>query len=76
MKLPKYDGNIHPDEWLRQIRLYCFLKKTVKENDILKIARMMVDPSIDILENVTSLDELSVINLLRYFLKKSSKRKL
>ncbi|PKK61218.1 hypothetical protein RhiirC2_792145 [Rhizophagus irregularis] len=27
MKLPKYDGNIHPNEWIKQIQICCFLKK-------------------------------------------------
>uniref|UniRef100_U9SWD2 MIR domain-containing protein n=1 Tax=Rhizophagus irregularis (strain DAOM 181602 / DAOM 197198 / MUCL 43194) TaxID=747089 RepID=U9SWD2_RHIID len=29
MKLPKYDGNIHPNEWIKQIQICCFLKKIV-----------------------------------------------
>ncbi|CAB4411523.1 unnamed protein product [Rhizophagus irregularis] len=84
MKLPKYDGNIHPNEWIKQIQICCFLKKIVKDDDILQIAKTMIDPIIInnnmILENnITSLEELN--NLLKQqnsflIFKNSSKRKL
>jgi hypothetical protein len=83
MKLPKFDGNIHPNEWIKQIQLYCFLKKIINEDDILEIAKMMIDPIIindnKLLEKITSLEELN--NLLKQnnsflIFKKSCKRKL
>ncbi|RGB27668.1 hypothetical protein C1646_819609 [Rhizophagus diaphanus] len=69
MKFPKYDGNIHPNEWTKQIQICCFLKKIIKDDDILQIAKTMIDPIIinnnNILENnnITSLEELK--NLLK-----------
>src|SRR3954451_3601699 len=79
MKPSKYDGNVHPNEWLKQIQIYCFLKQIIKEDDILKLAKMMIDTSINIPESVTSLDEL--INTLKQnpsfsIFKVSCKRKL
>ncbi|CAG8441445.1 6593_t:CDS:2 [Funneliformis caledonium] len=63
MDLPIYDGNIHPNEWLKQIQTYCFLKKITKDEEILKFAIMMIDSTINIPEKLTSLDEL--INALK-----------
>ena len=43
---------------------YCFLKQIIKEEDILRLAKMMIDTSINIPDSVTSLDEL--INLFNF----------
>ncbi|PKY41576.1 hypothetical protein RhiirA4_539709, partial [Rhizophagus irregularis] len=51
-----YDGNIHPDEWLRQFNTYCFLKKITEDN--VKLAKMMIDSTIHVPKDVTSLTEL------------------
>ncbi|CAI2162095.1 19717_t:CDS:2 [Funneliformis geosporum] len=58
MDLPIYDGNIHPNEWLKQVQTYCFLKKITKDEEILKLAIMVIDSTIKVPENITSLDEL------------------
>jgi len=63
MDLPVYDGNIHPNEWLKRVRACCFLKHIVKDEEILKFAKMVIDSTINIPENVTSLDEL--VNALK-----------
>ncbi|RGB27670.1 hypothetical protein C1646_768795 [Rhizophagus diaphanus] len=56
MLLQVYDGNIHPDEWLRQFNAYCFLKKITDGN--VKLAKMMIDSTIHVPKDVTSLTEL------------------
>jgi hypothetical protein len=56
MILQVYDGNIHPDEWLRQFSAYCFAKKIALDN--VKFAKMMIDSTIHVPKDVTSLTEL------------------
>ncbi|GBB96739.1 hypothetical protein RclHR1_02820002 [Rhizophagus clarus] len=57
MILQVYDGNIHPDEWLRQFNTYCLLNKITEDKDKLELAKMMIDSTIDV-GNVKSLPEL------------------
>src|SRR5436853_359181 len=56
MTLQLYDGNIHPDEWLKQINTYCFLKNITDNN--VKLAKMMVDSTIHVPKDVTSLKDI------------------
>uniref|UniRef100_U9TDQ6 Uncharacterized protein n=1 Tax=Rhizophagus irregularis (strain DAOM 181602 / DAOM 197198 / MUCL 43194) TaxID=747089 RepID=U9TDQ6_RHIID len=44
MKLSKYDGNIHPDEWINDIQKYLALKDY--DDDYLNFAISLVDSSI------------------------------
>ncbi|CAI2167374.1 188_t:CDS:2 [Funneliformis geosporum] len=37
MEPPKYDGTIHQEEWVKQIRLFCQLRQITTEQEILKI---------------------------------------
>ncbi|EXX64145.1 hypothetical protein RhiirA1_534184 [Rhizophagus irregularis] len=72
-----YDGNIHPDEWLRQFNTYCFLKKITEDN--VKLAKMMIDSTIHVPKDVTSLTELvSALKVEVSFtvFKNTNKRKL
>ncbi|RIA91132.1 hypothetical protein C1645_131897 [Glomus cerebriforme] len=74
-----YDGNIHPNEWLNQIKTYCFLKQITESKDIIKFAKMMVDSTIYIPSDITSLNEL--IDVLKAdisftIFKNTNKRKL
>src|ERR1043166_5934483 len=78
MDLPIYDGNIHLNRWLKQVQVYCFLKKIRKDEEILEFARMMVDSKINIPKNM-ALDEL--VNVLKRdvsfsIFKNSNQRKL
>ncbi|CAB5384819.1 unnamed protein product [Rhizophagus irregularis] len=77
MILQVYDGNIHPDEWLKQFNTYCFLKE-ITENNI-KFAKMMIDSTINVPKDVTSLTE--IISALKVdasftIFKNTNKRKL
>ncbi|CAB4388948.1 unnamed protein product [Rhizophagus irregularis] len=77
MLLQVYDGNIHPDEWLRQFNAYCFLKKITEDN--VKLAKMMIDSTIHVPKDITSLTELvSALKAEVSFtvFKNTSKRKL
>ncbi|CAB4411289.1 unnamed protein product [Rhizophagus irregularis] len=54
MEVPKYDGNIHPDEWINDIQKYFKLKNI---NDV-KIAISFVDPIISLPAEIDSLEKL------------------
>ncbi|POG77884.1 hypothetical protein GLOIN_2v1767453 [Rhizophagus irregularis DAOM 181602=DAOM 197198] len=82
--LPKYDGTIHPDEWLRQIKTQCMIHINNNhyysnlENMTLEVAKSLVDPSINV-NNVRSNDQLLTTlknNVLFKIFLKSSKQKL
>src|SRR5256885_11883708 len=58
MELQKYNGTIHPEEWLRQVQTYCCLKEIENEQKILKICKLLIDPIITIPDEINSFDEL------------------
>ena len=58
MELPKYDGTIHPDKWLKQVQAYCYLKEIENEQRILKICKYLIDSTITIPDEINSVDEL------------------
>jgi hypothetical protein len=73
-----YDGSIHPNEWLRKVQTYCFLKH-IKEGRDVEFAKMLVDSTIDVSKNITSLDELvsALKNDISFkIFKQANKRKL
>jgi len=56
--LPKYNGTIHPEEWLKQIQTLCYLKGIENEQKIFKICKLMIDSTITIPNEINSLGEL------------------
>jgi hypothetical protein len=81
--LPKYDGNIHPNEWLRQIKAKCSIHINYDsysniEYMILEVAKLLVDPTINV-NDVKSNDQLITTlknNFLFKIFLKSNKQKL
>ncbi|GBC23421.2 uncharacterized protein OCT59_013772 [Rhizophagus irregularis] len=76
---PIYDGKIHPNEYVKKMRVYCNLRQITNEQEILKFAITMIDSTINIPENINSFDTL--INTLKNHIsftvfKNSCKRKL
>ncbi|RIA81100.1 hypothetical protein C1645_881789 [Glomus cerebriforme] len=59
MELPKYSGTIHPEEWLKQIQTYCYLKDIEDEQKILKICKLMINSTISISNEINSFNELT-----------------
>jgi hypothetical protein len=58
MDIPKYDGNIHPDEWINDIQKYLGLRHTT--SDYLMTAISLVDSTIISLPaKINSFEELS-----------------
>src|SRR6266498_1125234 len=79
LNLPSYDTCIHPNEGVKQVYEYCFLNQITKDEEILKFAKIGIDVTINIPENITSLDEL--VNTLKQdvsflIFKSTNKRKL
>ena len=46
MDITKYDGNVHPDEWINDIRTYLDLWKLYDSSGRLNIAKSLVDSAI------------------------------
>lgn len=59
MEIPKYNGNTHPEEWLKQVQTHCYLKGIENETQILKICKLMIDSTIIIPKEINSFDELN-----------------
>ncbi|EXX75999.1 uncharacterized protein OCT59_013773 [Rhizophagus irregularis] len=79
MEPPIYNGKIHPNEYVKKMRVYCNFRQITNEQEILKFAIMMIDSTINIPENINSFDTL--INTLKNHIsftvfKNSCKRKL
>src|SRR6266496_4508292 len=55
MDFPKYDGNIHPNEWINDVQRYFKLRKV---NDCLEIAISLVDPIISLPTEIDSFEKL------------------
>ena len=54
MDLPKYTGTVHPEEWLKQMVVNCYLKNIENEQKILNISILMIDSSIIIPNQINS----------------------
>ncbi|CAG8559001.1 11886_t:CDS:2 [Funneliformis caledonium] len=57
MYIPKYDGNIHPDEWINDIHNY-YRKENIEENEYLHYAIPLVDPIIKLPSRINSFEKL------------------
>ncbi|GBC08283.1 hypothetical protein RclHR1_00800010 [Rhizophagus clarus] len=80
MKPPNYDGTIHPDEWIKQIRLFCQLKKITTNREILGICKLLINSNINISQdNIYTIDNLIKVlkeNPFHAMFKNTAKRKL
>ena len=57
MDIPKYDGNIHPDEWMDEVNKYFKLKK-INVNNYLEAVILFVDSSIKLPAEINSFEKL------------------
>src|SRR5688572_15755941 len=81
MEPPKYDGTIHPEEWVKQVRIFCQLNKITTDQEILKICKLSINSNINISreENINTVDELIEIlkeNTFFMIFKNNAKKKL
>ncbi|GBC02566.1 hypothetical protein RclHR1_04690017 [Rhizophagus clarus] len=59
MDLPKYNGNIHPDEWINDIQKYLRLRNNnYTSNDYLEIAKTLVDTNISLPTGIDNFEKL------------------
>src|SRR5947209_3475146 len=65
MDSPKYDGTIHPDEWIKQIRIFCYFNKVHNEQEIVKFCKSMIHSTI----NINDSEEINTFNSLSDALK-------
>src|SRR4051794_17898055 len=78
MDFPKYDGNIHPDEWINNIQRNFKLRK-IDNTDYLETAKSLVDSAIKLPAKINNFEELG--NALKEdisftIFKNTNKRKL
>jgi hypothetical protein len=57
MDFPKYDGNIHPDEWINDIQKFRYIWK-IDCKEFLKIAISLVDLTIKLPTEISDIEEL------------------
>src|ERR1043165_9148402 len=60
MDIPKYDGNVHPDEWINDIQQYFEIKRIIDydEHRYLNIAKSLVDSTISLPAEIDSYEQL------------------
>jgi len=82
MDPPRYDGTIHPDEWIKQIRTFCYFKQITSEQEIVKFCKSMIHSTINIgndtdeIDTFTSLSDALKSHITFKILKDTCKRKL
>ncbi|GBC27603.2 uncharacterized protein OCT59_013323 [Rhizophagus irregularis] len=54
MELPKYSGTIHPQEWLKQVLIFCYFKQIKDDKEVLNICKTMINSTI-IIPNVNEI---------------------
>ncbi|PKY21351.1 hypothetical protein RhiirB3_524957 [Rhizophagus irregularis] len=78
MDIPKYNGNIHPDEWINDIQKFRYIWK-LDYKEFLKIAISLVDPTIKLPAEISNIEELRNAlkdNISFAVFKNTNKRKL
>ncbi|CAG8441381.1 6586_t:CDS:2 [Funneliformis caledonium] len=79
MDCPRYNGNSHPEEYVKEMITYCGFKQITDEPEILKFSKLMIDSTIKISQDIDSCEGL--VNALKEHItfsifKNSCKRKL
>ncbi|RGB36360.1 hypothetical protein C1646_758178, partial [Rhizophagus diaphanus] len=78
MDIPKYNGNIHPDEWINDIQKFRYIWK-LDYKEFLKITISLVDPTIKLPAEISNIEELRNAlkeNISFAVFKNTNKRKL
>ena len=79
MDFPKYNGNIHPDEWINDIKTYFDHSKCFDSSHSLIIAKSLVDSTIKLPVKIDNFEELSIAlkgDVSFIVFKNANKRKL
>ena len=56
--MTRYDGNIHPDEWINDVQQYCEMMEIVGSKPRLNTAKSFVDSTISLPTGIDSLEKL------------------
>lgn len=59
MNITKYDGIVHPEEWIKKVQTICLINNFRQEIDILKLCKLNIDPPIPIPNEINTLKELA-----------------
>ncbi|RGB36725.1 hypothetical protein C1646_696684 [Rhizophagus diaphanus] len=81
MDIPKYNGTMHPEEWIRQIKASCYYNNVCSDGIHVYLCKQLIHPAIKIpyIDNIPTTNEL--LNALKAHVtftifKESCKRKL
>jgi hypothetical protein len=58
MQIPRYIGNVHPEQYIKEMRAFCNFRQITDEKEIVKFSKMMVDSTIEIPSDVESCEDL------------------
>uniref|UniRef100_A0A1D1Z045 Stromal cell-derived factor 2-like protein n=1 Tax=Anthurium amnicola TaxID=1678845 RepID=A0A1D1Z045_9ARAE len=56
--IPKYNGTVHPEEWVKNVQAKCLLNNLRQEKDVLKMCKLNIALSISFPNEVNTLNEL------------------
>ncbi|GBB84816.1 hypothetical protein RclHR1_01140005 [Rhizophagus clarus] len=59
--ITRYNGTVHPEEWLKQVQTICIINKIRQERDILKLCKLNIDTSIILPNKTNTLDKLAKV---------------
>ncbi|GBC03951.1 hypothetical protein RclHR1_05410007 [Rhizophagus clarus] len=60
---PRYDGTLHPEVWIQDLRFFCALRGVYDQSTVINIAILRIDPDIPIPKDISSFS--SLINVLK-----------
>jgi len=56
--IPKYDGTVHPEAWIKDVQAKCLISNLRQERDILKMCKLNIALSINFPNDINNLNEL------------------
>jgi len=62
MELVNYDGTMHPEVWINEIKTYCYKNHITKNENIVEICKSKIHPSINV-SKASSFGE--ILNILK-----------
>ena len=60
MDPPQYNGTMHPEEWIRQVRAFSLINNKISPEDELQLCKELIHPAIQIpsIDNIHKIEDL------------------
>jgi len=58
MDIPKYNGTVHPEAWIKDVQAKCLINNLRQEKDVLKMCKLNIALSINFPNEINNLNEL------------------